>query len=171
MLFGRYAKAPASLRGSRAGRGVAEEDLPVLFAHQQDAEALQMAAFTARDPADWNDYLAHMTRILAEPTVIVRTILMNMVEAGSVLSYETDGKPEVSYWLGRSFWGRGIATAALTRFLAEVNRKRPIYARVAKDNLGSCRVLEKCGFRIIGEDKGFANARNRETEEYLLELA
>ena len=45
-----------------------------------------------------------------------------------------------------------------------------MYARVAKDNLGSQRVLQKCGFVIIGEDKGFANARAQEIEELLLVL-
>jgi RimJ/RimL family protein N-acetyltransferase len=151
-------------------REVIEADLPIFFAHQQDAGALHMAAFTAKDPADWHAFLAHSSRNLAEPTVIMRTILVDGEVAGSVLSYETDGEPEVSYWLGRKFWGRGIATAALARFLAEVNPQRPIFARVAKDNLGSRRVLEKCGFVIIGEDKGFANARSAEIEELILEL-
>ena len=151
-------------------RAVIETDLPIFFAHQQDAGALRMAAFTAKDPADWHAFLAHWHRNLAAPTVIIRTILVDGAVAGSVLSYETDGEPEVSYWLGRAFWGRGIATAALARFLAEVNPQRPIFARVAKDNLGSRRVLEKCGFTVIGEDKGFANARNAEIEELVLEL-
>ena len=151
-------------------RAVIETDLPIFFAHQQDAGALRMAAFTAKDPADWHAFLAHWHRNLAAPTVIIRTILVDGEVAGSVLSYETDGEPEVSYWLGRAFWGRGIATAALARFLAEVNAQRPIFARVAKDNRGSRRVLEKCGFVVIGEDKGFANARNAEIEELILEL-
>ena len=151
-------------------REVIETDLSIFFEQQQDADALHMAAFTAKDPADWHVFLAHWHRNLAAPTVIIRTILVDSEVAGSVLSYETDGEPEVSYWLGRKFWGRGIATAALARFLAEVNALRPIFARVAKDNLGSRRVLEKCGFVVIGEDKGFANARNTEIEELVLEL-
>jgi RimJ/RimL family protein N-acetyltransferase len=85
-----------------------------------------------------------------------------------VLSYEDDGKPEVSYWLGKAFWGQGIATQALKAFLADVNQTRPIYGRSAKDNLGSMRVLGKCGFQIIDEMKGFANARGKEIEEVLL---
>ena len=149
-------------------RTVIETDLPILFEQQQDADALFMAAFTAKDPADWNAFLAHWRRILADPTVIVRTIVVDGAVVGSVLSYETDGKPEVSYWLGRAFWGRGIATAALAQFLAEVNPMRPIYARVAKDNAGSRHVLEKCGFAIIGEETGFANARGAEIEELVL---
>ena len=151
-------------------REVVETDLPIFFAHQQDPGALHMAAFTVKDPADWHAFLAYSCRNLAEQTTITRTILVEGEVAGSVLSYETEGVPEVSYWLGREFWGRGIATAALARFLAEVNPQRPIFARVAKDNLGSRRVLEKCGFVVIGEDKGFANARGAEIEELVLEL-
>ena len=47
---------------------------------------------------------------------------------------------------------------------------RPIFARAATDNIGSIRVLQKCGFRIIGKDKGFANGRGEDTEEYILRL-
>jgi RimJ/RimL family protein N-acetyltransferase len=88
----------------------------------------------------------------------------------SVSSYIDEGKPEVTYWLGKESWSKGIATWALKEFLANHNRARPIYARVAKDNLGSQRVLEKCGFTMISEAKGFANARGQEIEEFLLEL-
>jgi RimJ/RimL family protein N-acetyltransferase len=81
-----------------------------------------------------------------------------------------EGTPEVSYWLGRDYWGQGIATWALKEFLAFHNQTRPIYARVAKDNLRSRRVLEKCGFTVIDETTGFANARGAEIVELLLEL-
>jgi RimJ/RimL family protein N-acetyltransferase len=47
---------------------------------------------------------------------------------------------------------------------------RPVYARAAKDNTASLRVLEKCGFKISGEDKGFSHARGKEVEEFILEL-
>ena len=85
-------------------------------------------------------------------------------------SYHDDGHPEVTYWLGKHYWGKGLATRALSTFLTHANPTRPIYARAAKDNIGSLRVLEKCGFKIIGEDSGFANARGKEIEEFLLEL-
>ena len=151
-------------------RDVSEEDLPVFFEQQSDPEANYMAAFTAKDPTDREAFDAHWRRILAEPTVIIQTIVSDGRVAGSVLSYEDEGRPEVSYWLGREFWGKGVATWALGEFLASYNKKRPIFARVAKDNLGSRRVLEKCGFRVIGQSRGYANARGEEIEELLLEL-
>lgn len=151
-------------------RDVRDADLPIFFEHQLDPEAQAMAAFTAKDPSDRAAFMAHWRRILADPTVINRTIIVDDQVAGSVASYLDDGHPEVTYWLGRGFWGRGVATRALAEFLASVNQTRPIYARAAKDNLGSLRVLEKCGFRVIGEDCGFANARGAEIDELLLRL-
>src|SRR5215208_6621552 len=153
-------------------RNVADDDLPIFFENQLDQEAnyMYMAAFTAKDPTNREAFMAHWHRILANKTCIIQTIIFNRQVAGSVSSYEEEGKPEVTYWLGKNFWGQGIATAALQEFLAQKNQIRPIYARVAKDNLGSRRVLEKCGFKIIGESKGFENARGQEIEELLLEL-
>lgn len=65
--------------------------------------------------------------------------------AGNVVCWETLGVREVGYWIGRAFWGRGIATKALALFLTEMTT-RPVFAYVAAHNVGSIRVLEKCGF-------------------------
>ena len=151
-------------------REVQSEDLPLFFEYQLDPDANHMAAFTAKDPTDQRAFMAHWTRILGDATTTNRTILCEGQVAGSVASYEeTAGHPEVTYWLGKPYWGKGIATAALRAFLAQVT-VRPIYARVAKDNHASLRVLEKCGFTIIGADQGFANARGQEIAEWLLKL-
>lgn len=149
-------------------RAVQPSDLPIFFEHQLDPEANQMAAFTAKDPTDREAFMAHWTKILASEAVN-RTILFDGEVVGNVACFEFLGQPTVAYWLGKQFWGRGIATRALGVFLAEIET-RPLYARVAKDNLASCRVLTKCGFTIIGEDRGFANARGREIEEFILRL-
>ncbi len=151
-------------------RDVVDDDLPLFFEFQLDPVANHMAAFTARDPTDREAFTTHWKKILAMPTTVNRTIVCDGQVVGSVASYEEAGKPEVTYWIGRAHWGKGIATRALTAFLAQVNATRPIYARVSKDNVGSRRVLEKCGFQVIGETKGFANARGQEIEELVLEL-
>lgn len=151
-------------------RNVATDDLPIFFEYNRDPEAVRMAAFTSKDPSDRAAFDAHWARIRAAGDVLIRTIMVDGDIAGSVLSYVMEGDTEVSYWIGREFWGRGIATAALAEFL-KIQTTRPIYARAAKDNVGSLRVLEKCGFAVIGEDRGFANGRGEEIEEYVLELA
>ncbi len=153
-------------------RDVWDVDLPVFFEQQLDPDANWMAAFTAKDPADRDAFMAHWARNRSDAASIIQTILYEGRVAGSVSSYQEEpDRPEVTYWLGKEFWGLGIATRALAAFLKERMTTRPIYARAAKDNLGSLRVLEKCGFTIIGKDKGFANARGAEIEEHLLMLA
>ena len=153
-------------------RDVAEGDLPIFFEHQLDAAANLMAAFTAADPTDRDAFMARWARILADEASPVRTIVFGSEVVGHILLW-TDpalGEPEVSYWVGREYWGRGIATAALAEFVAQV-RTRPLYARAAGDNLGSLRVLEKCGFELTGiVEKGFANARGEEIDEVVLKL-
>lgn len=151
-------------------RDVLSADLPIFFEFQLDPDAQAMAAFLARDPTDREAFMTHWHRILANPSNIIRTIVVDGQVAGSVSSYLSDGHPEVTYWLGKAYWGKGLATLALRQFLAHVNPTRPFYARAAKDNVGSLRVLEKCGFRIIGKDKGYAKARGEEVEELHLEL-
>jgi RimJ/RimL family protein N-acetyltransferase len=149
-------------------RDVAPDDLPIFYQQQLDPEATHMAAFTAKDPADQDAFTAHWNRILANPTGIIKTIIVSDQVVGNILSYQEAGRVEVSYWLGKEYWGKGFASQALIDFLTTVQTTRPIYARAAKDNRGSLRVLEKCGFTIIGEDKGFAHARGTETEEFVL---
>lgn len=148
-------------------REVIPADLPIFFEFNRDPVAVHMAAFTSANPDDRAAFDAHWARILADDSVLNRTIVYDDEVAGSVASYEMDGRLEVTYWLGREFWGRGIATAALAEFLT-IQTARPIYARAVKDNAASLRVLQKCGFEIIGEDKGFANARGEVIEEYVL---
>lgn len=150
-------------------RAVQTADLETFFAHQQDPTAVHMAAFTSKDPTDRAAFIAHWHKILADDGIVTRSIVVNGRLAGHVLSFEQFGRPEVSYWLGREFWGRGLATAALAQFL-QIQTTRPLYARAAKDNVASIRVLQKCGFTICGQDKGFANGRLAEVEEYILKL-
>jgi len=150
-------------------RDVTQDDLPIFFEHQQDPGARHMVAFTSRDPNDSEAFMSHWARILADDTITKRTILLDGQVAGNILSFQWDGKLEIGYWLGREYWGKGLATRALTHFL-EIVTTRPLYAQAARDNTGSIRVLEKCGFTITGYVRSFANARNEEIEEAILIL-
>ncbi len=153
-------------------RDVAETDLPIFFDFQRDSAANYMAAFTTRDPTDKEAFAAHWNRILNDDRVLVKTIVFDGHVVGSVATFvdKEFGKPEVTYWIGKEYWGMGLATYALTRFLRDM-AVRPIYGRAAKDNVASIRVLEKCGFRMFGQSKGFANARGAVVEEVILELS
>ncbi|MCA9999302.1 MAG: GNAT family N-acetyltransferase [Anaerolineales bacterium] len=150
-------------------RDVVEADLAHFFDHQRDPVANQMAAFTAKDPANRAAFLAHWRKVLASPGVTVQTILRGDEVAGYVLYHDWFGDPEVSYWLERRVWGQGVATVALMAFVAQT-AVRPLYARAVHDNIGSLRVLEKCGFVRVGTDHAFAQARGRQVEEIILRL-
>ncbi|MET9735783.1 GNAT family N-acetyltransferase [Streptomyces sp. NPDC006458] len=150
-------------------RAVHDSDLPVFFRQSNDPESLRMAAFTAPDPADRAAFDAHWARIRASDGIVPRTVLADGDVVGHAAVYGAPGEREVTYWIDRYYWGRGIATAALGRLLAEVG-ERPLYARAAADNAGSLRVLEKCGFRVTGRERGFANARAEEIDEVVLTL-
>ena len=147
-------------------RDVTESDLPIFFEQQLDPDATEMAAFPSRDR---DAFMAHWAKIMANDSVVLKTVLFDGHVAGNILSFEMSDKREVGYWIGKEYWGKGIATKALAAFLIHV-KTRPLYAHVAKHNIGSRRVLEKCGFTIIGEDKGFPNARGEQVEEFILKL-
>ena len=127
-------------------RPVEAGDLDTFYEHQRDPEANRMAAFPARERAAFD---AHWQRILADEAVLVRTIVWNGEIAGNVLSWPRPDERLVGYWIGRDYWGQGIATRALAAFLDELTT-RPLHAHVATSNLGSIRVLEKCGFALAG---------------------
>ncbi|QBD75510.1 N-acetyltransferase [Ktedonosporobacter rubrisoli] len=151
-------------------RDVMMSDLPIFFEQQLDPQAIYMAAFTPKDPADKEAFTARWNRNLANEANIIQTILYADEVAGSISIYENEkGHSEVTYWLGKPYWGKGIASAALAILLKRI-AVRPVYGRAIKDNLASLRVLEKAGFVRIGEDRGFANARNQEVEEFILRL-
>ena len=128
-------------------REVEDRDLDALFAQQADRESYELADLPPRDREAFD---AHWARIRNDPTVMIRTIDLGGEVAGHVLSFERDGVRLAGYWLGREFWGRGLATEALARFV-EIDTHRPLRAEVATNNGGSIRVLEKNGFERIGE--------------------
>lgn len=129
-------------------RNVLDSDLPVFFEHQKDPEANQMAAFPSRDR---QSFLGHWAKIQSDQSNILKTIIYDGKVAGNIVSFIMAGKREVGYWLGRQFWGKGIATRALRLFLEDIDT-RPLYGVAASHNLGSRRVLEKCGFRVLEEN-------------------
>jgi RimJ/RimL family protein N-acetyltransferase len=146
-------------------RDVIESDLPILYEQQLDPDATAMAAFPSRDR---EAFMAHSARIMADESVLFKAIVFDGQVAGSIVSWVMEGEREVGYWLGKEYWGKGIATRALAQYV-EIVRTRPLYAHVARHNIGSRRVLEKCGFKVIGEDT-YMNPAGAEVEEFILKL-
>ena len=113
--------------------------------------------------------MSHWAKIRADDSVLVKTILFHEEVAGNIVCFEQLGEREVGYWLGKQYWGKGIATQALEEFLKQIET-RPLFAHVAKHNIGSRRVLEKCGFTISGEDRFFSQILGEDINEFILVL-
>jgi RimJ/RimL family protein N-acetyltransferase len=150
-------------------RPVQPDDLPLFFQHQQDPEAQRQAAFTPPDPSDRAAFDRHWVKISSNPQITLRTILHKGAVVGHLASFPQDGELELTYWLDRAAWNRGIATEALRLFLLEIPT-RPLYARTAHDNLPSQRVLRKLGFALHATDRYHAHARGGEIEEMIFVL-
>jgi RimJ/RimL family protein N-acetyltransferase len=147
-------------------RDVTAADLPIFFEQQLDPDATRIAAFPSRDR---EAFTAHWAKIMADDSIITKTVLFDGQVAGNMVSFVIGSEREVGYWLGKEFWGKGIATQALAEFLDTIET-RPLYAHVAKHNIASRRVLEKCGFRMIGEDRTFSNMDGKKIEGFILKL-
>lgn len=151
---------PGAPPGSITLRDVTQGDLAPFFEHQRDPDANRMAAFPARER---DAFMAHWTRILADETIAKKTILVDGRVAGNIVCFGPSNEREVGYWLGKEYWGKGVATRALAQFLSHV-QERPLYAHVARHNMASIRVLEKCGFKIVGESE------QDQVQEFILKL-
>ena len=129
-------------------RPVEDDDLPIFLAHQDDPVAAAMAAFPTRAP---DVFYAHWATIRADPTNYTRTLVADDEVVGDIVSWLDHGSRQVGYWIGRDHWGKGFATAALRLLLDEI-KDRPVTAHVVPDNIGSRRVVEKCGFVRVGQE-------------------
>lgn len=150
-------------------RPVEPADYPVFLVHQADEVSRQMAAFGSKEALDEAAHTARWERLLALPDSVNRTILADGEVVGNIMKFVMFDENELAYWIGREHWGRGIASEALRLFLQEYT-ERPLGARAVKDNLGSIRVLEKCGFVLVGEERSFSDIRNADVDEVILRL-
>ncbi len=141
----------------------------MLFEHWTDREAIRMAAFTSPDADDRTKFERRWARLRSDSSTMNRVIEIDGRVVGHIASFDLEGQREVTYWIGREDWGRGIATRALQELL-HLETTRPLYAGAASDNAASIRVLTKCGFIIVGEGRGFAHGRGEETDEVRLRL-
>jgi|SRR5262245_4205483 len=147
-------------------RSVEDRDLDMFFDHQTDPQAVEMAAFPARDH---DQFAAHWAKVRADEANVVRTIVADGMVAGYICSWQENGQQLLGYWVGREFWGRGVATQALALLVDEVSI-RPLYAHVAVHNAGSIRVLDKCGFRRDRVQEAKAPAPEEGVEELIFML-
>lgn len=146
------------------------EDLGTLFVFQADEEANYIAAFNVEDPNDKDAYMNKWSKIITNPSVNMQTIIVDNDILGSVIHFDIMDETNVSYWIDKKHWGKGIASASLKAFL-DTTDKKVLYARVAYDNIGSQKVLENNSFNRIGEEVGYAYGRQKEITEYVYQIS
>jgi RimJ/RimL family protein N-acetyltransferase len=152
-------------------RPLTEDDIPVLFSIQLDEEAQRLAAFTDAEAArDADAFERKYRKILADDAIVNRIVEVRGEVVGSVATFPMEGDTELTYWIRKDWWGKGVATAAVAALLDEV-KHRPIHARVVEDNTGSVRVLERNGFVRIGSEDSFAPGRQATVTELIFMLA
>jgi len=143
-------------------RDVEVGDLRLFFEHQQDPVAVAMVAFLAR-PSRVRPALGEGPRRRHNPEEDLHS---GRSGSRKRCSWTSERKREVGYWIDRAFWGRGVATAALTAFLT-LEKTRPLDAGVAKHNAASIRVLQKCGFTLSSSgDEHFNDASVMPSAKY-----
>ncbi len=150
-------------------RAFDDDDLDAVFEMMRDPEAIAMAAFTAEDPDDREAFDAWIARQRTTEDVLCLVVTENGGFAGTAAAFTVDGDREVSFWIARHAWGRGVATEAL-RLLVSHEPIRPLFARAAAHNAGSIAVLTKVGFTEVSRNVDFAPGVGREIEEIVFTL-
>lgn len=148
-----------------------QSDIAAFLDHASDRGARWQAAFCLAEAPDPVAFEHRWQSMLVDPPVLVRTVLVDAEVAGHVATWiAEDGSPEITYWLGRQFWGAGVGARGLRLFLSEESR-RPLRARCAADNHASVKILVAAGFRQVGSEPDYAPARGEIVDELIFELA
>lgn len=151
-------------------RPVQVSDVDVFFEQQLSPAANAIAMFGSADPTDRANFDARWERTFANGPDASRTILADGEVAGYLVKFQIDGQTEVGYWLGETFWGKGIATEAFRQFIQSID-ERPLHATSVESNIASIRVLERNGFRQVGAGPLFASGVGRAVDAVFFELA
>ena len=150
-------------------RDVDDDDVDAIFEMMRDRDAVSMAAFTSEDPDDRTTFDSWVARERADARVSYFVVTENGGFAGTAAVFTVDRDREVSVWLARHAWGRGVATAALL-LLVSHEAERPLYARAAAHNARAIAILAKSGFTEVSRNPVFAPGVGEPSEEIVFAL-
>lgn len=150
-------------------RDLDDDDLDAVFGMLSDPAAIELVAFTAEHPADRDAFDAWIARERDSREVRYAVVTENGGFAGTAAAFTVDGDREVSVWIARHAWGRGVATAAV-QLLVSREAERPLFARVAAQNAAAVAVLLHAGFTEVSRASLFAPGVGREVEEVVFAL-
>lgn len=150
-------------------RDLDDDDLDAVFEMLRDPRAVAQAAFTRADASDRATFDAWIAPRRASPDVALHVVTERGGFAGIAAGFTVDGEREVTLWLARNAWGRGVATAALNLLISR-EATRPLFARVAGHNAAGIAVLERTGFTEASRSQQFAPGLGRDAEEVVYAL-
>jgi [ribosomal protein S5]-alanine N-acetyltransferase len=108
-------------------------------------------------PYTRNDAVSFIRRVRGsrpETTFAIEVDGQAVGGVGFMLQHDVERvSSEIGYWLGESYWGRGICTDALcavTRYAINEHGLTRVFALPFAHNIASCRVLEKAGYVLEG---------------------
>lgn len=130
-----------------------ESDADDLMFHANDAQVAHSLGERFPHPYTLDDAYLFIAHALHASHGKTYAIEINGVASGGIGVHPGEGverhSAELGYWLGRAYWGEGIATAAVRIVVPHALRELELYrlhARVFDGNPASMRVLELCGF-------------------------
>lgn len=133
-----------------------ETDAADLYRYASDPLVGPAAGWAAHTSVE--DSRNVLRTILMKPDTWAVTLRGGGEPVGSVGLFPTTwpagkGQPEIGYWVARPFWGRGIAPEAVRALIALcfARGEREVFCAHADFNDKSRRVIEKCGFRYLGD--------------------
>jgi RimJ/RimL family protein N-acetyltransferase len=156
-------------RGHIELRDIDEDDRDAIFDMMRDPDAVAMAAFTAEDPYDRAAFDRWLERNVADPSASTHVVTENGGFAGIAATFSVDSDRELTYWIARHAWGRGVGTGALALLIAH-EPERPLFARVAAHNSASVAMVRRAGFTEVSRNVGYAPGVRREVEEIVFAL-
>jgi RimJ/RimL family protein N-acetyltransferase len=150
-------------------RDIHDDDHDAVFEMMRDPAAVAMAAFTADDPDDRAAFDAWLARNLSDPRAATHVVTENGGFAGIAATFSVGDDRELTYWIARHAWGRGVGGAALALLVAG-EPERPLFARAASHNTASVAMLRRAGFTEVSRGEGYAPGVGRDVEEIVFAL-
>ena len=152
-------------------RSPEDRDLPRIA---QLAADYDIARMTLRMPHPYGIDQARdfLVRTASQDRRRDNTFVIDLEDEGAIgvmgFFHDADPYPEMGYWIGRPYWGRGLATEAAEgalKWASKSWKKRAVSAGHFPDNPASGRVLTKSGFLYTGETRRkHSLARGEETD-------
>jgi len=138
-------------------RAPEDRDLPRIARMADDWDVARMT-LRMPHPYRFEDAVGFLSACVSQDRSRDNTFAIELEDEGLIgvigFFHDRDPFPEMGYWIGRPYWGRGFATEAVEgalRWASKSWRRKAVVAGHFDDNPASGQVLTKAGFLYTGE--------------------